>query len=223
MPGHLQKPGLSGLEPETMSVLLAIMETVPGGAVFDVGANVGPFSLVGPAVFDRDFVAFEPTPDVADALRRIGNEWSSLHGGGGRGRRQRRSRLLFTSPICSRSLQLVGGRVPRCRRDHRGAARDSRYLCAAHRALAVAPQDRHRDDRGGGAPWGISRPRTSTVDLFARCSPISRSQDSNPFSHRADTASTGSSTMCRFRPSKSWRATMASTTGSSPPRYRRQH
>ena len=71
MPKLLQTIGLSKVEPDTMAVLLAIVESEPTGAVFDVGANVGPFSLIGPAIFDREFVAFEPAPGVADALDHI--------------------------------------------------------------------------------------------------------------------------------------------------------
>lgn len=71
MPRHLQKPGLASVEPETMALLLALTEWTATGAVYDVGANVGPLAIVGPAVFDRDFVAFEPAPDASGALRDI--------------------------------------------------------------------------------------------------------------------------------------------------------
>lgn len=71
MPRHLQKPGLAFVEPETMAVLLALIESTPVGAIYDVGANAGPLAIVGPALFERDFVAFEPAPDVCGALRDI--------------------------------------------------------------------------------------------------------------------------------------------------------
>jgi methyltransferase, FkbM family len=71
MARHFRRPGLSAIEPDTMAVLLALTESTASGAVFDVGANAGPFALVGPALFDRDFVAFEPAPDVGGALREM--------------------------------------------------------------------------------------------------------------------------------------------------------
>lgn len=67
----MQRPGLASIEPETMAVLLALVEWTSTGAVIDVGANAGPFAVVGPALFKRDFAAFEPAPDVAAALQEI--------------------------------------------------------------------------------------------------------------------------------------------------------
>lgn len=67
----MQRPGLASIEPETMAVLLALVEWTSTGAVIDVGANAGPFAVVGPALFKRDFAAFEPAPDVAAALQQI--------------------------------------------------------------------------------------------------------------------------------------------------------
>jgi len=71
MPKHMQRPGLASIEPETMAVLLALVESSASGAAYDVGANAGPFAVVGPALFPREFVAFEPAPDVAAALAGI--------------------------------------------------------------------------------------------------------------------------------------------------------
>jgi len=71
MPKHMQRPGLASIEPETMAVLLALVESSTSGAAYDVGANAGPFAVVGPALFRREFVAFEPAPDVAAALAGI--------------------------------------------------------------------------------------------------------------------------------------------------------
>jgi len=70
MPRHMRNPGLPLVEAETMALLLALIE-VADGPVFDVGANVGPLCVVGPALFDREFVGFEPAPDSWMALRDI--------------------------------------------------------------------------------------------------------------------------------------------------------
>ncbi|MEA2535953.1 MAG: hypothetical protein QOF11_187 [Chloroflexota bacterium] len=70
IPKELERGGVQGYEPDTMAVLLGLAEWCPG-PIFDVGANVGPFALVAPALLDRPFFAFEPVPDIADALRSI--------------------------------------------------------------------------------------------------------------------------------------------------------
>jgi FkbM family methyltransferase len=70
IPKELERGGVAGYEPDTMAILLALAESSPA-AIFDVGANVGPFALVAPALVDRPFVAFEPVPDVVEALRHM--------------------------------------------------------------------------------------------------------------------------------------------------------
>jgi FkbM family methyltransferase len=68
VPKLLQRHALAGYEPETMACFLAAIEAL-GGPVFDVGANVGIFSLVARASFDVEVVGFEPTPDLAELFR----------------------------------------------------------------------------------------------------------------------------------------------------------
>jgi FkbM family methyltransferase len=64
VPKLLQRDGLAGYEPETMACFLAGAELL-GGPVFDIGANIGVFSLVASALLDNELVAFEPTPELA--------------------------------------------------------------------------------------------------------------------------------------------------------------
>jgi FkbM family methyltransferase len=62
--------GLPANESETMSIVRAVLR--PGMSFFDIGANIGVYSLIAaPLVGGTGSVhAFEPTPDIADALRR---------------------------------------------------------------------------------------------------------------------------------------------------------
>ncbi|WP_160312828.1 FkbM family methyltransferase [Jiangella alkaliphila] len=68
---HLLKNGIGGYEPSTIAWYLALCDTAPAGAVWDVGANLGPYALLARAYSDRDIVAFEPTPDLAHWARHL--------------------------------------------------------------------------------------------------------------------------------------------------------
>lgn len=68
VPRLLKRDGLAGYERETMAVFLAAVERL-GGDVFDVGANMGVFSLVARSVLPHPVTAFEPTPQLAGLLR----------------------------------------------------------------------------------------------------------------------------------------------------------
>jgi FkbM family methyltransferase len=74
IPRVLEERGLCGYEPETIAAWLAALQTLPPGPVFDIGANVGVFSLMAAARTNREVVAFEPTPDLAATNRRIAVE-----------------------------------------------------------------------------------------------------------------------------------------------------
>jgi FkbM family methyltransferase len=69
----LRREGLAGYEPSTMAALMALFEIQkPGFIYFDVGANIGLYSLLCDALFSpSEIVAFEPTPDTAAIARKI--------------------------------------------------------------------------------------------------------------------------------------------------------
>jgi FkbM family methyltransferase len=73
IPKVLQREGLATYEPETLAVFLTLLER-RGGPVFDVGANVGVFSLLGAALTDAEVIAFEPTPDLAAVARGLARD-----------------------------------------------------------------------------------------------------------------------------------------------------
>ncbi|PSL00392.1 FkbM family methyltransferase [Haloactinopolyspora alba] len=64
----LREDGLSGWQAATTAALLATWDLAPSPVFFDVGANIGIYAaLHGRLRPDGTTVAFEPTPDVADA------------------------------------------------------------------------------------------------------------------------------------------------------------
>ena len=72
VPRLLEQRGVGGYEPATMACFLAALERPGSGVGFDVGANAGLFGLVAGALTEAAVVAFEPTPELADAVRRNG-------------------------------------------------------------------------------------------------------------------------------------------------------
>jgi FkbM family methyltransferase len=72
----LQRDGLASYETEALACFVALTDIAGPGPVWDVGANIGVYSLLARSATDRDVVAFEPTPDVAAAAR-------SVHDGNG--------------------------------------------------------------------------------------------------------------------------------------------
>jgi FkbM family methyltransferase len=72
LPRKLAGSGLSKFEAETQACFLALLDHLgPTGLVYDVGANIGPFSHLAQAVMGWDVIAFEPTPDLAATVRRV--------------------------------------------------------------------------------------------------------------------------------------------------------
>lgn len=67
IPRLLEEEGLKGYEPHALACALALCATREG-AFYDVGANVGVFSLVVSAALGRSAYAFEPTPDIAQII-----------------------------------------------------------------------------------------------------------------------------------------------------------
>jgi FkbM family methyltransferase len=67
----LQGEGLAGYERETMAAFLATIEYTEAEVAFDVGANIGVYSLVGAATTRAQLVGFEPEPGLAAAFEAI--------------------------------------------------------------------------------------------------------------------------------------------------------
>ena len=68
---RLMREGIAGYEPETLACFLAALDKAPDGAVLDVGANLGLYSIVASARSRRGVYGFEPTPDLAEVMRRV--------------------------------------------------------------------------------------------------------------------------------------------------------
>ena len=73
IPKHLEAHGISGYEPDTMACAAAILSTRPGD-FYDIGANVGVFSIFVAGAMNRRAISFEPTPEIADVLKRAAAE-----------------------------------------------------------------------------------------------------------------------------------------------------
>jgi FkbM family methyltransferase len=71
VPRELEPTGLAGYDPDTLACFLAAAERPPIGAIFDVGANVGIFTLLACALTRHRVIAFEPEPRLAGVLRMI--------------------------------------------------------------------------------------------------------------------------------------------------------
>ncbi|TAL10166.1 MAG: FkbM family methyltransferase [Chloroflexota bacterium] len=71
VPRLLDERGVARYEPETMAAFLAAISLLEATDAFDVGANVGIFSIVGAALTTTRLVGFEPTPDVAATFRSV--------------------------------------------------------------------------------------------------------------------------------------------------------
>lgn len=71
VPAKLERDGLAGYEPETLACYLAAIEVGGPGDVWDVGANVGIYSLLARALSGRRVHAFEPTPDLVETARAV--------------------------------------------------------------------------------------------------------------------------------------------------------
>ena len=67
----LEATGLAAYEPESTACFLALADVAGPGPIWDVGANIGVYTFVAAVATDRDIVAFEPTPDIADAMRDV--------------------------------------------------------------------------------------------------------------------------------------------------------
>ena len=71
IPKVLEPTGLAGHDAPTLACFLAAAEQMPIGTIFDIGSNVGIFSLLATSLTQHRVVAFEPSPDIAAVARAI--------------------------------------------------------------------------------------------------------------------------------------------------------
>jgi FkbM family methyltransferase len=71
LPKILERDGLAGFEPDALACFLALDQFAGPGVVLDVGANVGIYSWLASARTRREVHAFEPTPELVSAARRV--------------------------------------------------------------------------------------------------------------------------------------------------------
>ena len=71
VPRLLEDNGVAGYEPETMAAFLGAITALEAGEAFDIGANVGIFSLVAAATTTARITGFEPTPQLAATYRTV--------------------------------------------------------------------------------------------------------------------------------------------------------
>ncbi|HEU5161094.1 MAG TPA: FkbM family methyltransferase [Streptosporangiaceae bacterium] len=113
---RLADDGIAGYEPETVACFLAALAHAPAGAVLDVGANVGLYSILAGATSDRPVYGFEPTPDLAGLMRRVaadnglGFHTEQIAVGADRG-----TATLYLSDVTDASNSLAAGFRPSSR------------------------------------------------------------------------------------------------------------
>jgi FkbM family methyltransferase len=71
VPRLLEESGIRAYEPETVAAFLASVSTLEAGEVFDIGANVGIFSIIAATTTTAHVTGFEPTPQLAATYRTI--------------------------------------------------------------------------------------------------------------------------------------------------------
>ncbi|MFG1602748.1 FkbM family methyltransferase [Actinoplanes sp. NPDC049265] len=71
VPRKLAEDGLAGYESSALPCFLAAIRGARPGAVFDIGANVGLYGAVAASASDREVVAFEPFPALAEVAERL--------------------------------------------------------------------------------------------------------------------------------------------------------
>lgn len=71
VPKLLERSGLAGYERSTIACWLTTLCMHRHGAAMDVGANVGPYGWLAAVFSNRRVIAFEPVPELANAIRAI--------------------------------------------------------------------------------------------------------------------------------------------------------
>lgn len=73
LPKYLSQHGLANYEPLSVAAFMAYAEETPG-AIFDVGANIGVYTLLAATGLRRNVVAFEPFTEPATILKTLALE-----------------------------------------------------------------------------------------------------------------------------------------------------
>ena len=71
VPRRLAASGLARHEPDSLAGFMAILDHTRPGAVLDIGAGIGVYSMLAAARTRRPVFAFEPTPEIASAARAV--------------------------------------------------------------------------------------------------------------------------------------------------------
>lgn len=71
VPRLLDEGGVRSYEPATLAAFLAAISALDLAEAFDIGANIGIFSIVGAATTTARITGFEPTPALAENFRDI--------------------------------------------------------------------------------------------------------------------------------------------------------
>jgi FkbM family methyltransferase len=71
VPRLLERSGLAGYEPETVAAFLAAISSTDAADAFDIGSNVGVFSIMAAALTTTRVTAFEPTPSLVATFRAV--------------------------------------------------------------------------------------------------------------------------------------------------------
>lgn len=71
VPRRLAASGLARYEPDSLASFMAILDHTRPGAVLDIGAGVGVYSMLAAARTRRPVFSFEPTPEIASAARAV--------------------------------------------------------------------------------------------------------------------------------------------------------
>jgi FkbM family methyltransferase len=74
IPKKIEGTGLAGYEGPTLACWLTLLNLDGVHEVFDVGANVGPFTWLAAALTPHEVVAFEPVPYLLEALGEIAGQ-----------------------------------------------------------------------------------------------------------------------------------------------------
>ncbi|MES2208749.1 MAG: FkbM family methyltransferase [Chloroflexota bacterium] len=110
VPRLLEEHGVRHYEPETMAAFLAAISVLEATEAFDIGANVGVFSIVASTTTTARITGFEPTPQLAATYRAVasanglGCEVEEIALGAERG-----SATLYLSARTDSSNSLVAG------------------------------------------------------------------------------------------------------------------
>jgi FkbM family methyltransferase len=142
VPRLLEESGVAHYEPETMAAFLAAISTLEAGEAFDIGANVGIFSLIAAATTTARVTGFEPTPQLAETYRTVATanalpcEIEEIALGAGNG-----TATLYISAKTDSSNSLVAGFRPAAGTVEVPVERLDDYIARTGRRPAVMKMD----------------------------------------------------------------------------------